>query len=568
MRRRDYPGWRMVWALAATETISYGVLYYAFAAFLPAMQRSLAYSQTTLAGAFSLSVLVTGAGAIPAGVWLDRRGARGLMTAGSVLAAGSVLLWAQVDSILALYLTFTGMGLAGAAVLYEPAYATVNAYFDTQRQNALLALTMVAGLASTIFVPASSLLITHLGWRHALVVLAIAEGATIVPHFLLVRRRPADQGWQRDGAGRAATGSGPSPGPAREKQPPAGSHADPSRPAYRPVAYVTAAAVLGSAAIAAVAIYLLSYLRQDGYSLAVAAIATGALGVLQVAGRVVLTVSARRVPIAMATALMLGGQAAGVVALLLIRNTAGVVLFVLLFGLGFGVLHIARPDLLAQYAPRPLFARLSGVQALLVIIGEATAPTAAAAMHTITGSYTPMFIAVGACSLAAALLFAAADRAHRKGTGPRRSREPPPGAVRTVRRGGAARPAPRRSCRGPRLGPGRDGPVHRWQLAQFLMRHVAHGDDEVAVLLDLVNVAGTQAAQRQVVPFGGGDGARRNRAAGWVPADAAGTLLARRHSAAARCERAEFAVHTNSTRRAVRAGGRASESSAPGISRT
>ena len=293
MRRRHYPGWRMVWALAATETVSYGVLYYAFAAFLPAMQRSLAYSQTTLAGAFSLSVLVTGAGAIPAGVWLDRHGARGLMTAGSVLAAGSVLLWAPVDSILALYLTFTGMGLAGAAVLYEPACATVNAYVDTQRQNALLTLTMVAGLASTIFVPASSLLIIHLAWRHALIVLAIAEGATIVPHFLLVRRRPADQGWLRDGTGRTAITRGrPSPGPAREKRP---------RPAvmqilhalrYRPVAYVTAAAVLGSAGIAAVAIYLLSYLRQDGYSLVAAAIATGALGVLQVAGRLVLTVSA------------------------------------------------------------------------------------------------------------------------------------------------------------------------------------------------------------------------------------------------------------------------------------
>ena len=56
--------------------------------------------------------------------------------------------------------------------------------------------------------------------------------------------------------------------------------------------------------------------------------------------------------------------------------------------------------------------------------------------------------------------------------------------------------------------------------------------------------------------------------AGWVPAEAAGTLLARRHSAAARWERAEFAVQTNSTRRAVRAGGRVSESSVPGMSRT
>lgn len=216
------------------------------------------------------------------------------------------------------------------------------------------------------------------------------------------------------------TVSRPSPQTAREKQPPVAVTQILRALRYRPVAYVTAAAVLGTAGMTAVAIYRLSYLRQDGYSLAVAAIATGALGVLQVADRVVLTVSARRVPIAMATALMLGGQAAGVVALLLIRNTAGVVLFVLLFRLGFGVLHIARPDLLAQYAPRSLFARLSGVQALLVIIGEATAPTAAAVLHSVTGSYGPMFIAVGACSLAAALLFAAADRAHRKGTGPRR----------------------------------------------------------------------------------------------------------------------------------------------------
>ena len=34
----------------------------------------------------------------------------------------------------------------------------------------------------------------------------------------------------------------------------------------------------------------------------------------------------------------------------------------------------------------------------------------------------------------------------------------------------------------------------------------------------------------------------------WVPADAASTLLALRHRAAARCERAVFAVQTNSIR--------------------
>ena len=53
MRRIDYPGWRMVWALAVTETVSYGVLYYSFAAFLLPMQHGLGWSSTTLTGAFS-----------------------------------------------------------------------------------------------------------------------------------------------------------------------------------------------------------------------------------------------------------------------------------------------------------------------------------------------------------------------------------------------------------------------------------------------------------------------------------------------------------------------------------
>jgi hypothetical protein len=82
MRCRDYPGWQMVWALAATETVSYGILCFSFAAFLLLMQQSLGFSQATLTGAFSLSILITGVGAVPAGVWLDRYGAQALMSAG------------------------------------------------------------------------------------------------------------------------------------------------------------------------------------------------------------------------------------------------------------------------------------------------------------------------------------------------------------------------------------------------------------------------------------------------------------------------------------------------------
>lgn len=77
--------------------------------------------------------------------------------------------------------------------------------------------------------------------------------------------------------------------------------------------------------------------------------------------------------------------------------------------------------MLAQYAPRRLYARLSGIQASLVI-AQRHHPTAAAVLHGASGSYTPVFAAVVLCSLGAALLFVAADRAHRQARAPRSPR--------------------------------------------------------------------------------------------------------------------------------------------------
>ncbi len=117
-RRRDFPGWRMVWALAVTETVAYGVLYYSFAVFLVPMQRDLGASTAQLSGALTLAMAVSGVVAVGVGRWLDRHGARGLMTAGSLLGAACVVGWSQVRTLPQLYLVFAGIGLACAAVLY------------------------------------------------------------------------------------------------------------------------------------------------------------------------------------------------------------------------------------------------------------------------------------------------------------------------------------------------------------------------------------------------------------------------------------------------------------------
>ena len=53
--------WAIVGALSVTETVSWGVLYYAFAVFLVPMQADLGFSAAQLTGGFSLAVLVSAA---------------------------------------------------------------------------------------------------------------------------------------------------------------------------------------------------------------------------------------------------------------------------------------------------------------------------------------------------------------------------------------------------------------------------------------------------------------------------------------------------------------------------
>ena len=78
----------IVGALSVTETVSWGILYYAFAVFLLPMQRELGFSTAELTGAFSLALLVSArrrdraSAAISTGTALAA-----LMTAGSIAGA-------------------------------------------------------------------------------------------------------------------------------------------------------------------------------------------------------------------------------------------------------------------------------------------------------------------------------------------------------------------------------------------------------------------------------------------------------------------------------------------------
>ncbi len=406
-RRRDFPGWRMVWVLAVTEAISYGALFYSFAVMVVPMREDLGAGTAELAGALTLSLAITGLAAVPAGRWLDRHGARGLMTWGSVLAGLSVAAWSRAENLPQLYLAFAGMGLAGAAVMYEPAFAVINTWFDRDRHAALLALTVIAGFSSTVFLPLSQVLVDSIGWRDAVLVLAALAASCALPHHLVLRRAPADLGLHVDGVPPDEVG------PSLDTAAVVAAIHGPAeaRAAWRDraVRLLTAAVLLETVAVTVVAVHLVSYLRGDGFSAGSAATAAGMLGAMQVAGRIALTRVARRWGMGRTAAVMVAGQSLGVAALFAFPDPLSAVVFVVLFGAGFGVMSIARPALLGAYVARPIFASVSGMQTLVLNAGRVVAPVSAGALISAAG-YGATFAVVATCALLTAALLITADR--------------------------------------------------------------------------------------------------------------------------------------------------------------
>ncbi|WP_268987612.1 MFS transporter [Salinispora tropica] len=384
-------GWRVVTALAITSTIGYGTLYYAYPVLLTPMATSIGSSTAAVTGALTASVLTSALMAIPVGRWLDHHGGRALMTTGSIIATALLIAWSQVHTIGQLYAVMIGIGACGAMVLYEPAFAVIVSLFTPDRRaTALLAVTIVAGFASAIFMPLTGLLTEHLGWRGALLVLAAIHGTVTVPLHAMTVRKPRP------------TGTAPA-GPVRRAHPGrrAVVHA-----AMRDSRFwiLTATFTAHGLATSTMTVHLIGYLISRGHPATFAATATGLLGVLSVTGRLVLTAARRHLRVSTVVAAVYATQAAAVLAMPLLAATrTGAIISVIGFGLGFGITSLATPALLTEQYGTTAYATIAGRLAAPVTVAKATGPLAAAALLHISVGYAPLLVGVATCCALAAI---------------------------------------------------------------------------------------------------------------------------------------------------------------------
>jgi MFS transporter len=374
-RTIDY-GWIIVIALSITETVTWGIIYYGFPVFLRPMEQDLGASRVAITAAFSVGLGVAALAGLPVGRWIDRHGGRGLMTIGSCMAAVLTLAWARVDSLPALYVVWFLMGLAMAATLYEPAFAVVVSWFRQGRDRALLTVTLVAGFASTIFMPIEAWLLTRVGWRMALTILAVVLAVVTIPIHALVLRRGATLT-----ATAAVDGSTTAVPGMRLGQ------------ATRTLVFwvLAAAFFVSNFSTAAVSVHLIPYLVDRGYSATIAASIIGWMGAMQVPGRMLFVPISLRLGARWMVAAVFFGQAVGLVQLPFIALIRTTLPFIVIMGASNGMSTLSRATSLARIFGARHYGAISGAVALGANGARALGPVGASLLLLGLGAYPSVF---------------------------------------------------------------------------------------------------------------------------------------------------------------------------------
>jgi MFS family permease len=172
---------RALVALCLTEITSWGVLYYALPVAAESITQTRGWSHTAVFTAFSCGLLLSAAAGPAVGRLLDRHGPRLVMTAGSVVGVLGLLIVVASPNLPTFFVGWLVTGLGQAGTLYPPAFSAITRWYGDARTWPLTILTLVAGLASTVFAPLTAALVDRLGWQGAYLVLTAVLAAVTIP---------------------------------------------------------------------------------------------------------------------------------------------------------------------------------------------------------------------------------------------------------------------------------------------------------------------------------------------------------------------------------------------------
>ncbi|MDL2399121.1 arsenite efflux MFS transporter ArsK [Rhizobium mayense] len=343
-------------ALGVTQIIGYGTLYYSFSILAPDMAAQLAWSSEWVFGALSVALLVGGLTAPWLGMLFDRVGAARVMTIGSFVAAAALAACAFAPNKTVYVAALIAVEVSANLVQYGAAFALLVQIRPLVASRSITYLTLIAGFASTIFWPITTVLHAHLTWQHVYLVFALLNLTICLPiHWWL-----SCQGTTHSAKASTAV-------------PRVEGILSPARRRLGFAIMVTGFSLM-SLVSSAVLVHLVPLL--SGLGLGATATLVGALfGPSQVSSRLINMVFGKNLPALHLALIAAALIPSGVLVLLLSApSIPGAMIFAMIFGMGNGLLSIVAGTLPLHLFGSEGYGKLQGKMIAARLVLSALAP--------------------------------------------------------------------------------------------------------------------------------------------------------------------------------------------------
>jgi len=318
----------VVAALGTAQTLAWASSYYLPAILADPIAAGIGIPRAWVFAAFSLSLLIAAFAGPSVGRIIDRHGGRGVLALSNLVLALGLVALAAAHGPVSLFAAWAILGVGMALGLYDAGFAALTALYGHAARGPITGITLIAGFASTVSWPVSTLLDATVGWREACLVWAALNLVIGLPLNRLVLPLPSVPAQLHRPAGPAVGWK-----PYRE---------------MLLLAFVFAAAWFVTGAMAA---HMPRLLQGAGASPLEAVAAAALVGPAQVAARLAEFLILRRIHPLVSARIATTLHPLGAAALALL-GPPGIAAFAILYGAGNGLLTIARGTVpLAIFGP-------------------------------------------------------------------------------------------------------------------------------------------------------------------------------------------------------------------------
>ena len=370
--------------LASAQIIVWAGLYYSFPALLVRWELDLGWSKLDITGAITLAIFLSAIFSPLSGRFIDSGNGPRIMTCSTLIASASLFCLGFVEQIPHFYVLWGIIGICFSGCLYDPCFALVTRGRGDKAKQTIILITLIAGFAGAISFPTAHALSDAMGWRYTVMVFAGFVALVGAPLMWL---------------GSTIMESG-----AKKSGEEALSSQKPEAILFRSPVFLLLASGFALAALVHSVIlqHLLPILHERQISADVAVMVASFIGPMQVAGRLAMMVAQRFASnhkIAISCFIVMGAS----VLTLIVSDYAPplIVMFVVLFGGGYGMVSIIRPVVARDILGESNFGAKFGGLSMFYLIGAASAPFLGSLLWKVGGYQTvlPSLIVLSALGL-------------------------------------------------------------------------------------------------------------------------------------------------------------------------